>query len=225
MKNLTNKQLRTLIREELEKTDGYNELTLREKKELEEGLFDRFKAGAAGALAGGAAALKNVGAKIGGGARAALGAAKGVATGETQSPVEYKTYNATEIANVTKALSRIKGFLKQTEAAKANLRADAEKMTFPQGFQGLKRYFQAAIEGDSEALSGLEQGLEALKKGDVTTAQTYVKKMGPNQTGGAIPAEPGLLGRVGTTLNVPQMQQQVAEAIANRVVRKISKRY
>lgn len=222
MKNLTNKQLRTLIREELEKTEGYHEMTVSEKQELEEGLYDRFKAGAAGALAGGAAALKDIGSRVGGAALSGYRGAKGALTKTTQAPVEMKSYNAAEIANVTKALSRIKGFLKQTEAAKADLRADAEKMTFPQGFQGLKRYFQAAIEGDSEALSGLEQGLEALKKGDVTTAQTYIKKMGPNQTGGAIPAEPGLLGRVGTTLNVPQM---AAEAIANRVVRKISKRY
>lgn len=221
MKTLTDKQLRVLIREELEKTEGYHEMTVSEKEELEEGLFDRLKAGAAGALAGGAAALRGVGSKIGGGARAALGAAKGVATGETQAPVEYKSFNAAEIANVTKALSRIKSYMKQQDAVKADLKADAEKMTFPQGFQGLKRYFQAAIEGDKEALEGLEQGLEALKKGDVKTAQTYVKKMEQGQVGGSIPAEPGLLGKVGTTVQLPQMQQQVAEAIANRVMKKL----
>jgi hypothetical protein len=145
--------------------EGIDEMSLEEQQDLEEGLFDRFKANVAGRVAGAGASLSNVGSKIAATGRGALAGAR-LGAGEEQTGVKgATTVDAAMVRALTAASSRLNGYLK----ARTDLEADLGKMNFGQKDQEAKSWIKKMLEASGpnqkELLGELNAALAAAKKG------------------------------------------------------------
>lgn len=187
---LTNVQARRLIREEMNKMEGIDEMSLREKQDLEEGILDRFKANVAGRVAGAGASLGNLGSRVAATGRGALGGATAAFTGKSQGPTKgATTVDAALLSSMTAARSRVHGFMKQV----TDLRNDMTKMDFGQHDNQAKKFIAdliAADEGERvNVMQSLDAALAAAKKGNTDMLVNLVlKKDGAND--GTYKADP-----------------------------------
>lgn len=178
---ITQKQLRRIIKEEMEQMEGYHEMTSEEKEELEEGVMDFLrgaKASAAGGLAGAGAAIRGAGSAVAGGVRGAVAGAKGGATGVSQPTVKGVTkFDAATIAGLTKAQSLVNSYLKQIQGAQATLNKVKDNALSQIGntkfgkveTAGFKEKLAKILTGGNPAdLQKLNAQLEKAKAGDPT---------------------------------------------------------
>lgn len=148
MKKTTN--LRAVIREELNSVPGIEELTPGERYALEEGIWDRVKAGAAGMAAGASAGLKNA---FGGAVDAAKGAVQGgmigaSGKGGTIAPSTRQKIDPAQVKAYTTAFSRLGGMQKQLKKLDDEVRGDFAKMNL-----GVSKELQAQITADTKAIA------------------------------------------------------------------------
>ena len=122
---LTSGQVRRLIREEMNTMEGIDEMSLEEKQDLEEGLFDRLKAGVVGRVAGAGASLSNFGSRVAATGRGAVAGAQALGGSKEMRDIKgATTVDAALIRALTAASSRLNGYLK----ARTDLEADVAKM-------------------------------------------------------------------------------------------------
>ena len=187
---LTSGQVRRLIREEMNTVEGIDEMSLQEKQDLEEGLFDRLKANVSGRVAGAGASLGNLGSRVAATGRGAVGGAKAAFTGKSQAPAKgATTVDAALLSSMTAARSRVQGFMKQV----TDLRNDMAKMNFGQHDIPAKKFIADLIAADEServnVMQRLDAALAAAKKGNTDILVNLVlKKDGAND--GSYKADP-----------------------------------
>ena len=163
---LTSGQVRRLIREEMNTMEGIDEMSLQEKQDLEEGLFDRLKANVSGRVAGAGASLGNLGSRVAATGRGALAGAQ--LGGQDKEQVGVKgatTVDAAMVRALTAASSRLNGYLK----TRTDLIADMQKMNFGQKDSEAKKWFIKVLNTTGSAqpalVKKLDDALAAAKKG------------------------------------------------------------
>ena len=221
---LTNGQVRRLIREEMSKIEGVDEMSLQEQQDLEEGLFDRFKANVAGRVAGAGASLSNVGSKIAATGRGALAGAQLGGQGIEQVDVKgATTVDAAMVRALTAASSRLNGYLK----TRTDLMADMRKMNFGQKNEEAKKWFEQLLNTTGSAQPALVKKLDAAladaKKGNTKKMEFLFDGADAHDTvavHGGVPAmAKGTREEVANT-NQPATQQ-AAESISRSVTNRL----
>jgi hypothetical protein len=224
---LTEGQLRKVIREEMSKMEGISEMSKEEKTELEEGMFDRFKANVAGRVAGAGASLGNLGSRVAATGRGAVGGAKAAFTGKSQGQIKgATTVDAALLSSMTAARSRIQGFMKQV----TDLRNDMEKMNFGTHDDAAKKFIVDLIAANEEervnVMARLDAALTAAKKGNTDILVNLVLKQ-DGANGGSYRVYPVPNLRRATTsaaaepAAVAAVPQQAAESISRSVTNRL----
>ena len=137
---LTEGQLRKVIREEMSKMEGISEMSKEEKTELEEGIWDRMKANFAGAKAGAGASVSNIAGNIKGRYNAATSA-----YGDPNALAGHTEKDAAAVKAFTKAEALLDNSMAKVNAMKIDFERDLEKMNFGQ--------FDGAIKPEIKAIS------------------------------------------------------------------------
>lgn len=238
MKNVTvsDKQVRKIIQEEMTKIEGYDQLTLQEKKDLEEGVMDwwnKAKAGVAGGLAGAGAKLQNVGSGIAGAARGALSGAKAGATGQSQATVKGATVrDAALIAGLKKASSLVNSYVGQLRKASENAVKAISGTSFGKADDVKPQLLQILQTGDQAKLDDLAAKLTKAQTGDQTAIGALaIKSKGEGDIGKQLGGSKITIGGTTSTRQVnrpenpeeetPEVPAGAAEAITEAVIRRL----
>lgn len=220
---LTSGQVRRLIREEMNTMEGIDEMSLREKQDLEEGLFDRFTANVAGRVAGAGASLKNIGSRVAATGRGALaGAQLGGLDSERVGVKGATTIDAAVVRALATMSSRLNGYLK----ARTDLEADMNKMNFGQHDEEAKRWFRKLLDAKGTEQQGLVRelgdALATAKKGSTKEMQFLLTGDGAASPSldrpGPVPSRVGEVTRqVAAGGRLGQAAESISRSVANRL--------
>jgi len=188
--------------------EGIDEMSLEEKQDLEEGMFDRFKANVAGAYQGAKASVGNVA----GSAKGRLAAAT-TAYGKAGNIAGHKQLDAAAVKAFAKADSLLGSFLKNVSGVKNGFEKDIATLSFGQFDDKIKPDLSKIMMSLNSAADLIEEFQEKVQAAKTTGQWKGVvgSQSAPDQTtnAGVAPAA--------SAAPLAQAAESISRSVTNRL--------